>query len=161
MIIVSNSSPLINLARIGRLSLLHQLYSELTVPEAVWREVVVEGAGKQGSDAVKSASWIKKKTVGNIQLVRALQQELDAGEAEAIALAVEIRAGLLLMDDHMGRETARHLGLQNTGLVGALIEAKHKGFISAIKPCLNQLRDIAGFRLSEVLLARVLHDQGE
>ena len=81
MSIVSNSSPLINLSRIGRSDLLHHLYSELTIQEAAWREVVVEGAGKAGADAVKSASWIKNKTVSNKQLVRALQQELDPGEA--------------------------------------------------------------------------------
>lgn len=65
------------------------------------------------------------------------------------------------MDDHLGRETARHLGLRYTGLVGVLIEAKQKGFITSVKPCLNQLRDIAGFYLSEVLYTRVLQDQGE
>ena len=126
MSIVSNSSPLINLSRIGRLELLHHLYSELTIPRAVWREVVVEGAGKAGADAVKSASWIKNKTVSNKQLVRALQQELDPGESEAIALAVEIGAEFLLMDDHLGRESARHFGLRYTGLIGVLIEAKLK-----------------------------------
>ena len=161
MTIVSNSSPLINLARIGKLDLLHHLYSELTVPAAVWREVVVEGAGKAGADEVESASWIKNKTVSNKELVRALQQELDPGEAEAIALAVEIEAEFLLMDDHLGRETARHFGLRYTGLIGVLIEAKHKRFITSVKPCLDQLRDIAGFRLSDVLYTRVLRDQGE
>lgn len=106
MSIVANSPPLINLVRVERLELLHQLYSEITVPEAVWREVVVEGAGKAETNAVKSASWIKNKTISNKELVRALQQELDPGEAEAIALAVEIGAELLLMDNHLGRETA-------------------------------------------------------
>jgi len=159
--IVSNSSPLINLSRIGRLDLLHHLYSEITIPGAVWHEVVVEGAKKAGADTVKSASWIKKKTVSNKQLVRALQQELDPGESEAIALAVEIGAEFLLMDDHLGRESARHFGLRYTGLIGVLIEAKHKGFITSVRPCLDQLRDIAGFRLSDVLYTRVLNDQGE
>lgn len=161
MSIVSNSSPLINLSRIGRLDLLYHLYSELTIPGAVWHEVVVEGAGKAGADAVKAASWIKKKTVTNKQLVRALQQELDPGESEAIALAVEIGAEFLLMDDHLGRESARHFGLRYMGLIGVLIEAKHKGFITSVKSCLDQLRDIAGFHLSDVLYTRVLHDQRE
>ncbi|HUU41202.1 MAG TPA: DUF3368 domain-containing protein, partial [Desulfatiglandales bacterium] len=99
--------------------------------------------------------------VTNRQLTQALKQELDAGEAEAIALALEIGADLLLMDENLGREVARHLGLRYTGLIGVLIEAKRKGFITAVKPCLDQLRDIAGFRLSEVLYARVLRDQEE
>jgi len=89
------------------------------------------------------------------------RQELDAGEAESIALALEIGADLLLMDEHLGREVARHLGVRYTGLIGVLIEGKRKGLITSIKPYLDQLRDIAGFRLSEVLYAKVLRDEKE
>lgn len=117
MIVVSNSSPLINLARIGILDLLTQLYGELTIPEAVWLEVVIHGAGLPGADEVKNAAWIKKKAVSNTQLVAALQQELDAGEAEAVALALEAGADALLMDERLGRETARHLGVRCIGLI--------------------------------------------
>jgi len=59
MSIVSNASPLINLVRIGQLNLLHQLYNEIVVPEAVWREVVIEGSGQPGADELKSATWVK------------------------------------------------------------------------------------------------------
>ena len=161
MSVVSNASPLINLARIGKLDLLHDLYGEVTIPEAAWREVVVEGAGQPGADEVKGTTWIKTHTVVNRQLVRALQQELDAGEAEAIVLASEMEAELLLMDERLGRETARHLGLRYTGVIGVLIEAKRKGLISAVKPHLDALRDAAGFRVSDVLYMRVLQDEGE
>ena len=65
------------------------------------------------------------------------------------------------MDDHLGRESARHFGLRYTRLIGVLIDAKHKGFIASVKPCLDQLRDIAGFRLSDVLYTKVLRNQGE
>lgn len=161
MIVVSNSSPLINLARIGILDVLTQLYCELTIPEAVWLEVVIHGAGQPGADEVKSAGWIGKKAVANTQLVVALQQELDAGEAEAIALALEAGADLLLMDERLGRETARHLGLRCVGLIGVLVEAKQKSLIDAVKPYLDALRDVAGFHISDDLYARVLEDQGE
>jgi predicted nucleic acid-binding protein len=161
VIVVSNSSPLINLSRIGILDLLTQLYGELTIPEAVWLEVVIHGAGLPGADEVKNAAWIKKKAVSNIQLVAALQQELDAGEAEAVALALEAGADALLMDERLGRETARHLGVRCIGLIGVLVEAKQKGIIAAVKYHLDALRDIAGFRISDDLYARVLHDQGE
>ena len=161
MSVVSNASPLINLARIGKLDLLHDLYGELTIPEAVWREVVVEGAGQPGADEVKGATWIKRHAVANRQLVHALQQELDAGEAEAIVLASEMPAELLLMDERLGRETARHLGLRYTGLIGVLVEARRKGLISAVKPHLDALRDAAGFRVSDVLCTRVRQDEGE
>jgi len=161
MSIVSNASPLINLARIGKLDLLRQLYGELVIPEAVWHEVVVKGVGQPGVDEIKAASWIKTQQVANRQLVQALRQELDAGEAEAIALTIETKAELLLMDERLGRETAHHLGLRYTGLIGVLIEAKHKGLISKVKPHLDALRDMAGFRVSDALYIRVLQDEGE
>jgi hypothetical protein len=161
MNIVSNASPLIALVRIGQLDLLRQLYSEIIIPEAVWHEVVVEGADQPGAEAVSSASWIVRRTVMNRPLVHGLQQELDAGEAEAIALAVEIDDALLLMDERLGRDTARHFGIRYTGVVGVLIEAKHKGFVQAIQPLLDALRDLAGFRVSEALYRRVLQDEGE
>ena len=161
MTIVSNASPLIALIRIGQLDLLRQLYSEIIIPEAVWHEVVVEGADQPGADVVSSASWIVWRTVTNRPLVHGLQQELDAGEAEAIALAVEIDEALLLMDERLGRDTARHFGIRYTGVVGILIDAKHKGFIQAIQPHLDALRNLAGFRVSEALYRRVLQDEGE
>jgi hypothetical protein len=161
MKVVSNASALINLARIGKLELLHELYGELVIPEAVWQEVVIEGAGQPGTDEVKAAAWIKKHVITNKQLLHALQQDLDAGEAEAIALASEIKAELLLMDERLGRETAHHLGLRYIGLIGVLIEARHKGLISAVKPHLDALRDMAGFRIRDELYLRVLRDEGE
>jgi predicted nucleic acid-binding protein len=161
MSVVSNASPLISLARIGKLDLLRQLYDELFIPEAVWHEVVIEGVGQPGADEVKAATWIKTQSVTNTPLVHALRQELDAGEAEAIVLTLETQAELLLMDERVGREVARHLGLRYTGLIGVLVEAKHKGVLSAVTPQLDELRNIAGFRISDALYVRVLQDEGE
>ncbi len=161
MILVSNASPLIALARIGQLDLLRQLYNDLMIPEAVWREVVVEGANQPGAEAVSSAAWIVAHAVTNRPLVQALRQELDAGEAEAIALAMERGTALLLMDERLGRDTARHLGIPYTGVLGVLVEAKHKGLVPAIKPLMDALRDLADFRISEALYQRVLQDEGE
>jgi len=161
MSVVSNASPLINLARIGKIDLLRELYGELLIPEAVWQEVVIEGAGQPGAEEVRTAPWIQAREVANKDLVRALRQDLDAGEAEAIALALEIGAELLLMDERLGRETARHLGVRYAGLIGILVEAKRKGLINAIKPHLDTLRDVAGFRVSDTLYIRVLQDEGE
>jgi len=161
MSVVSNASPLISLARIGKLDLLRQLYDELFIPEAVWHEVVIEGVGQPGADEVKAATWIKTQLVTNTPLVHALRQELDAGEAEAIALTLETQAELLLMDERVGREVARHLGLRYTGLIGVLVEAKHKGVLSVVTPQLDELRNIAGFRISDALYVRVLQDERE
>jgi len=161
MSVVSNASPLINLARIGRLELLPQLYGELIVPEAVWHEVVVEGAGQPGAEEIEAASWIQVQQTKNRELVLALRQELDAGEAEAIALALETEADFLLMDEHLGRETAVHMGARCVGLIGIFVEAKRRGLVSEIRPLLNALRDVAGFWVSETLYRRVLRDEGE
>jgi predicted nucleic acid-binding protein len=108
--IVSNASPLISLARLRSLDLLRQFYGKLLIPEAVWQEIVVEGAGQPGAEEVKGAEWISVQAVANHSLVVALRQELDAGEAEAIVLALEQKAEILLMDERLGRDTARYLG---------------------------------------------------
>lgn len=161
MSVVSNASPLINLSRIGRLDLLSQLYDELTVPEAVWREVVLEGTEQPGAKDIERASWIGVQSVTNRELVLALRQELDGGEAEAIALALQVRAEFLLMDERLGRETALHMGVRCIGLIGVLVEAKRRGLVSEIRPMLAALRDVAGFWVSEALYQRVLQDEGE
>jgi predicted nucleic acid-binding protein len=161
MTVVSNASPLINLARIGQLDLLAKVYGGVLIPEAVRREVVEEGAGQPGAHEVDVAEWIQTQTVTDQRLVRALGQDLDSGEAEAIVLALETDADLLLMDERLGRDAARHLGVTVTGLIGLLVEAKHRGLTSAIKPSLDALRDQAGFRIRQGLYDQVLQDAGE
>ena len=131
------------------------------IPEAVEHEVGVEGAELPAADQVRKAAWIKTRTVSNKQLVHVLQENLGAGEAEAIALALEVEAELLLLDEHRGRQTALHLGLRYTGLIGILIEAKSRGYIDSVKGHLNSLRDVAGFHVSERLYMRVIQDAGE
>jgi predicted nucleic acid-binding protein len=161
MSIVSNASPLINLARIGQLGLLQGLYGELVIPEAVWREVVLEGTERPGAEEVRTASWIRVQPATNRELVQALRQELDEGEAEAIALALQVGAEFLLMDEHLGRETAVHMGVRCVGLIGALIEAKRKGLIDRVQPLLDTLQNVAGFWIGQALYRRVLQDENE
>jgi hypothetical protein len=136
MIVVSNTSPLVNLAAIGQLDLLKQLYGGIVIPQAVYAEIVIAGAGQPGAVEVKTLDWIKTRPVANRTAVASLQLELDAGEAEAILLAVELNAGLILLDERKGRRVALRLGLRPMGLLGALVEAKHKGSVVAVKPSL-------------------------
>jgi len=110
---------------------------------------------------IEAAPWIKKAQVANRALVQVLSQELDAGEAESIALALEVQAEVLLMDERLGRETAHHLGLRYIGLIGILLEAKHRGLVDRIEPLLEALRTQAGFRISGELYERVLENEGE
>lgn len=161
MSIVSDSSPLISLARISQLDLLRHLYGEIIVPEAVWQEVVVDGAGQPGAETIRQAPWVRCIAVNNRTVAEALRQGLDAGEAEAIALAIEGSAELLLIDDRLGRESAQHLGVHCVGLVGVLVEAKQKKVIALLRPHLDALRYTAGFHISEALYHRVLADWGE
>ena len=121
----------------------------------------MQGAGQMGAQEIEAASWVHMQLVSNRELVRALRHELDAGEAEAIALAIETGAEFVLMDEHLGRETASYMGLRCVGLIGVLVEAKRTGMIDQIRPLLDLLRDLAGFRVSESLYRRVLQDEVE
>jgi predicted nucleic acid-binding protein len=161
MNVVSNASPLINLARIGQFDLLHELYSEIWIPDAFRHEVVVESVGLPGADEVESSAWIHTQAIANTALVQALRQELDAGEAEAIALAIERQADLLLMDERIGREVAQHFGVPRVGLIGLLIDAKAKGHVRAVRPWLDALRNDAGFYIAHELTNQILDDLGE
>jgi predicted nucleic acid-binding protein len=89
VIVVSNASPLINLARIGDLDLLRRLYGEIVIPEAVWDEVGVSGVGQPGATEVARATWIQKQAPGNRALVQVLRQDLAAGEAQALVRRFE------------------------------------------------------------------------
>jgi len=131
------------------------------IPQAVWDEIVVEGEGRPGADEVRGSGWIRCEPVSNLHLARILRRELGAGEAEAIALAVERNADLLIIDERLGREVASYLGLNVIGVIGVLVEAKHKGIIRSVKVYLDKLRELAGFRISDALYNRVLRDEGE
>ncbi len=161
MIIVSDASPLIALSLIHQLDLIRSLYKHVLVPLAVWHEVVTSGSNRPGAAAIATADWVEQRHVANRQLVLALLLDLDPGEAEAIALATEVDADLLIMDERLGRRTARHFGLNVIGVIGVLIEAKQQGLLANIKAQMDQLRNIAGFRISDELYRRVLADQGE
>ena len=161
MIVVSDTSPIINLATVGQLNLLHQLYGVITIPESVYQEITVTGSGEAGAKEVQTLDWIQTKKVTNQLQVATLQIELDKGEAEAISLALELKADLVLLDERRGRTVASRLGLRSLGLIGCLIEAKHREFISSIKPILDNLIAVAGFWVTENLYIRVLETAGE
>lgn len=161
MIVVSDASPLIALAAVNQIELLRCLYGRVLVPEAVRREVVEQNPGAPGAAQVQTAEWIQAEPVQDRILVEALRIELDRGEAEAIALAVERRADLLLMDERRGRSAAVRLGRRVVGVLGLLIEAKHKEHLPEVKPVLEALERDAGFRISRELYARVLAEAGE
>lgn len=161
MIVVSNTSPITNLAAVHQLPLLQQLYGIIVIPQAVYDELTGVGKSVAGSTELQTLAWIQTQKVANEALVTALELELDPGEAEAIALAIELKADLLLLDERRGRTVASRFGVKFIGILGVLIEAKHKGVISAVKPVLDDLILAAGFWVKQPLYSRVLQTVGE
>lgn len=161
MIIVSDTSPIINLAMIGKLELLQLLFETVLIPEAVFHEITVKGAGQPGALEVQSLPWFQVRTAINRPLVTALASELDPGEAEAIALAVELDADVILLDERRGRRVAARFDLRYLGLFGILLEAKRRGLITEVKTAVEDLIVRAGFWVDEALFRRVLELAGE
>ncbi|MGD8244908.1 MAG: DUF3368 domain-containing protein [Anaerolineae bacterium] len=161
MIVVSNTSPVTNLAAIGQFDLLRRLYTRLHIAESVWDELNARGLPWPGSKLVAAADWVERHAVKNEPLVAALRRDLDHGEAESIALALELEANLVLMDEREGRHAAQRMGLQVVGVVGVLLEARARGAIGTVRPQLDGLRQKAGFYLSETVYRRALVLPGE
>ncbi len=157
MIVVSNTSPLTNLAAIGQFALLHELYGTIQIALEVWEELNAFGQVWSGSREVANAPWITQIEVKNKELVLALRRDLDRGEAATIALAVELHADLVLLDEQDGRRAAQRMGLRPLGVLGILLEAKKRGHIPVVKSCVDDLRQTAGFYLSDAVYQSVLH----
>ena len=155
MAAVSNSSPLILLAHIGRLDLLQALFTEVLVPPAVWREVVSDSVGRIGTLEVWQAGWIRQRSLPR-QGTPNSRAILHPGEAEAIALAVSMQPAVaILLDDRRARRIARDIGLNVIGSGGALVLAKDAGLISSVRPILSDLY-AAGLFLSERTISELL-----
>lgn len=164
MIVVSDTSPITNLAAIGQLDLLQRLYTSIIIPVAVYDEMVNVGKSVPGATEVKTLPWIQTQAVADQQRVITIQESeenIDLGEAEAIALALELKADLLLMDERRGRIVATSYGLQVTGLLGVLVQAKRNNLIQIVKPLLDQLIEQADFRVSDELYTTILQIAGE
>ena len=161
MIIVSDTSPIINLAIIGRLDILPALFGKVIIPQKVFEEITILGADMPGADEIRIATWVEVRKCSNTALIQALQLQVDPGEAEAIALVLELKGQLLLIDERIGRQLAKEFQLPIMGLLGVLKIAKEKGLISKIKPMLDQLIHVAGFRIAKELYHEILEMEGE
>jgi len=161
---ISDSSTLIHLAALGRLVLLREYYTEVLIPPAVWKEVVEEGRGRPGAREVEEAAragWLKVIAAAEEPLVRLLKRELQDGEAEALALAVERQVEIVLLDESEARRAAAMYGLRKTGVVGILIRARLDGKVSSLRQELDRLHQDAGFWISEDLYRQALEAVGE
>lgn len=158
--VVSNSSPIIHLAKIGKLSLLREYFNTIMVPKSVFKECVAEGKDRKEVEAIKKAEWIRVVEVQDKKLVKLLQSSLDDGESEAIVLSLESGADLILLDDSDAREKARIYGLTVTGTLGVLLRAKKDRKISSLKENIIKLRE-SGFWVGDFVQERLLEASGD
>ncbi len=162
MKLVSNTGPIIGLAKTGRLSLLKSLAGEVLIPPFVHKELF----GKTGtgiSDIEKALGDFIRVVPVNISepSTMAALAQLDEGERQAIALASDLgESVLLLIDDHAGRQAARKLGVPVTGLLGLLLLAKEKGLVNRVGSLIEELRE-AGYWLSDEIAKIAMELAGE
>lgn len=147
--IIANSGPIISFARADYLYLLRATVKEIIIPNAVFEDIVVKGRGKLGAEEVKEAVLIKRKEVKDKNKVEKLVERLGEGESEAIVLAQNLGATLLI-DDSKARKEAERIGVECIGSLRILKEARERGLIERIKPVLDELRD-SGLRIKNNL----------
>jgi predicted nucleic acid-binding protein len=145
---VTNSTCLIGLERIGRLDLLPKVFDTVFAPPTVAAEVR------------SPLTWLTVQPVENSAFVAALKTQMDEGEAEAIALAVELDNVILILDDKKARRVAQQIGLKVIGTVGMLLRAKNQGVITEIKPLLTELVQVE-FRITYAIIQEALRLSGE
>ncbi|MFW6282154.1 MAG: DUF3368 domain-containing protein [bacterium] len=156
-IVIFNSSPLINLSKIKSLDLIEKIYGQVIIPEAVNEEVVISGKNKENVEKIVKLiekEILKVVKVKNRSLVKSFQMNLDYGESEVLALAIDMDASLIIIDEKEARQVADTYNLNKTGFIGILIKAEKLGLIdSAI-----DLIDLAiekGFRINKKLYIKL------
>jgi hypothetical protein len=143
MIVVSDTSPLTALLTVGQAELLERLFREVIIPQAVQVELLRTHA--------TLPEWLRVQVLQDREKAKLYAQSVDRGEAEAIALAEELHADHLLMDERKGRRLAQQRGLPVVGLLGIILMAKHAGFIPSARNLLNRLDQEAGVYLTDDL----------
>jgi uncharacterized protein len=133
MIVVSDSTPLITLMKARQLPILHHLFGEVLIPEAVFEELTTNETYKDEADLIRSESYIRVVSVANTEYVAILQRAtgLDLGESEAIVYADENKADVLLIDEVAGRRVAQNMSLPIAGSIGILLLAFDRGLLNA------------------------------
>lgn len=144
--IVSDSGPIIAFSKIDRLDILRLLFGRVLIPDAVYDEIVVRGMGRPGSDDVARSSWIERRTLMNVAVMRELPQRIHAGEREAIALAYELGMPLLI-DERRGRQAAYNIGVVIIGSLGVLAEARREEIVEDLAPLVRTILD-SGYWIS-------------
>ena len=137
MIIVSNTTPILSLYKIGKLDLLKALFDQVLIPTAVFNEINI--IGKKGYNVLNTVEYVKVKNIQNTLAADLLQSQLDYGEAEAIVLARELKADILILDEKKARKIAQTTSQTVIGTIGILQLAKNKGLICDMRTNLDSL----------------------
>jgi len=150
--VVSNSSPLIALARIQRLDLLPAIFASVLIPPAVAREIA--------PSIPVPPTWLRIQAPNVAPPASLLRRRLGDGEREALALAIELKADWIILDDLPARRSAEATGLNVIGTLGTLVTAKRAGLLQSIRPELDALLRTSFF-LSLQLYEKLLQAVGE
>lgn len=159
MIIISDTTPIISLLKAEQLDLLQKLFQEVIIPKAVYNELISNTKFQNEAQIIKECSYIFVEEVIDVKSVNIFRRVtgLDAGESEAIVMADERKADLLLMDERKGRIVAKQMGLTITGTVGILLQSYDEGLLNAdeIKESMIRLKE-CGIRISDSLYDLIL-----
>jgi predicted nucleic acid-binding protein len=158
MIVISDTTPILSLIKIDRLKILEELYKKIIIPKAVYDELIINIDYQDEIDIIKRCTFIQIENVEENLSVVLLQRELklDRGESEAIVLAKNINADLIIIDERKARRIAKDVGLKVTGTLGILVEAKQQGLIKELKSLLDELMD-NNIRISRKLYMDILN----
>jgi predicted nucleic acid-binding protein len=158
--VIVNSTPLIILSNINQLNLLKDLYSEIYIPETVFKEVT-EKADSACQQIKENTDWIHVCKIKDESQKRMYQAKLHAGEVEVMILAQEKPVSdLVILDDNAAKKTAKFLGLKVTGSLGVILKAKKTGLIKEVAPLMNQLIS-NGFYITKEIYDLVKSEAGE
>jgi len=156
--VVSNTTPILSLLKIGKLDILRELYGKILIPQAVYNEIET-GKNKDYYTDINELDWMDIKPIESSS-ARLYLFDLDDGEAETIILAQEQNADLLIIDEKIGRRYASQIPIPVTGTIGVLLKAKTHGIITAVAPLLQELRDKSSW-MNNGLFEKTLHLAGE
>lgn len=157
MTVVSNTSPLILLGKIDRIDLLPQLYDDVLIPGSVLEEIEAKPGKAVPQIRVLLRSQQLQLQHAARHMLAELPMNLGAGEREAMALALETEADLVILDDQQGRQVARSKGMSVTGTVGVIIEARARSIVPSVRHEVDRLIE-AGLWISEVLYHRIVQE---
>ena len=159
MIVVSDSTPLITLMKAMQLDVLHKLFGDILIPDAVFHEVTTNDNFPEEAEIIRNSSFIRRVSVKDDRAVLLLQRVtgLDRGESEAIIYADDNHADILLIDENAGRKVAQRVGLEIMGSVGVLVNACREGYLtpSDVEEAFRRMR-AANRHISERLIQDAL-----